>query len=290
MIDSDTMTQYARTTWRLVLTPPASGAWNMAVDEAILEAAVRGSAPPTLRLYAWEPPCLSLGYAQAIDDVDLQRLSARGWQLVRRPTGGKAILHTDELTYSVAGPAEEPRLSGGVLESYRRLSQALLLALSLLGAPVAANPQANPLPGSDPKGAVCFEVPSNYEITAHGKKLIGSAQSRRLGGVLQHGSLPLYGDLTRITQVLTFPDEASRLRAAERLLQRAVTLEQVLGAAPGWEKAAQALTRGFAQALNLTLVESALTPGEIARAEQLVEEKYGNRAWTERLGSSEPQG
>jgi lipoate-protein ligase A len=262
----------------------------MAVDEAILEASVRGDAPATLRLYAWEPPCLSLGYAQDSGDADLPRLSGHGWQLVRRPTGGKAILHTDELTYSVAGPAHDPHLFGGVLESYRRLSQALLLALSFLGASAAASPQANPPPGSDPKGPVCFEVPSNYEITANGKKLIGSAQSRRLGGVLQHGSLPLHGDLSRITQVLVFQDETARQQAAERLLRRAITLEQVLGVAQNWQTAAQAFLRGFEQALNLEFIESALTPGEEARAAQLAAEKYGNAAWTNRLASSESQG
>ncbi len=281
---------YPRTTWRLVITPPASGAWNMAVDEAILEAAVRGEVASTLRLYAWEPPCLSLGYAQEYSDADLPQLSALGWQLVRRPTGGKAILHTDELTYSVAGPADEARLSGGVLESYRRLSDALLLALSFLGAQASAHPQAGPLSTSDAKGPVCFEMPSNYEITANGKKLIGSAQSRRLGGVLQHGSLPLYGDLARITRVLVFASEISRRQAAERLLQRAATLEQVLGSALDWQTAAQAFASGFEQALNLELLTSPLTPGESERANQLVQEKYGNQAWTGRLSSLKPQG
>jgi lipoate-protein ligase A len=94
--------------WRLLVTPPARGAWNMAVDEAILEAVGRGASLPTLRLYAWEPACLSLGYAQPIGDVDQPRLRARGWDLVRRPTGGRAVLHTDELTYSVIAPPGEP--------------------------------------------------------------------------------------------------------------------------------------------------------------------------------------
>src|SRR5512140_660191 len=102
--------------WRVVRTPAAPGAWNMAVDEAILEFAARGAVLPTLRLYAWDPPCLSLGYAQPSSDVDLETLRRRGWDLVRRPTGGRAILHTNELTYSVSGPQHEPRLAGGVLE------------------------------------------------------------------------------------------------------------------------------------------------------------------------------
>jgi lipoate-protein ligase A len=230
--------------WRLIHTPPAPGAWNMAVDEAILEASARRDVPPTLRLYAWQPACLSLGYAQPVADADRQALATLGWGLVRRPTGGRAILHTDELTYSVSGPQSEQRLAGGVLESYRILSQALLHALRLLGIPAqalekqeeatAAQPSANPVPGGTDRepthdqNPVCFEVPSNYEITVQGKKLIGSAQARRKGSVLQHGSLPLYGDLARITWVLDFHTSAQREQAAQRLLARATTIEAVL--------------------------------------------------------------
>src|SRR5512138_3756407 len=208
--------------WRLLIMPARRGAWNMAVDEAILEAIGRGDFPATLRLYAWEPACLSLGHAQPFSDVDCARLQAHGWDVVRRLTGGRAILHTDELTYSVTGSTEEPVLAGGVLESYNRLAQALLLAVKDLGLPVEmkegkANDSAVPNP-------VCFEVPSTYEITVGGKKLIGSAQARKKEGVLQHGSLPLTGDLTRICQALTFEQEARRTEAANRLLARATTV------------------------------------------------------------------
>src|SRR5512143_1238392 len=115
--------------WRLLITPPAHGAWNMAADESILEHIGRGESLPTLRLYAWEPACLSLGHAQPFADVDMTRLRQRGWEVVRRATGGRAILHTDELTYSVIAPNDETRLAGTVLESYNRLAQALLLAV-----------------------------------------------------------------------------------------------------------------------------------------------------------------
>ncbi|MEJ2486788.1 MAG: lipoate--protein ligase family protein, partial [Anaerolineales bacterium] len=182
--------------WRLLLTPEAPGAWNMAVDEAILEAATHREVLPTLRLYAWNPPCLSLGYAQPISDVDESRLEKFGWDLVRRPTGGRAILHTDELTYSVCGPEDEPVLAGDILSSYKRLSSAILAAIEQIGISVQALPQEKNANSKSPE-PVCFEVPSNYEITADGKKLVGSAQARRQGGVLQHGTLPLYGDLTR---------------------------------------------------------------------------------------------
>src|SRR5271169_6015035 len=112
-------------TWRLLITPPARGARNMAVDESILEHIGRGASLPTLRLYSWQPPCLSLGHAQPFADVDVPRLNARGWEVVRRPTGGRAILHTDELTYSVIAPTNERRVAGSLLESYNRLARAL---------------------------------------------------------------------------------------------------------------------------------------------------------------------
>ena len=108
---------YSSEQWRLLITSPASGAWNMAVDEALLEAVGSNQSLPCLRLYAWEPPCLSIGYAQPFADIDRSRLADFGWDWVRRPTGGRAILHADELTYSVIAPLDEPRVSGSVLES-----------------------------------------------------------------------------------------------------------------------------------------------------------------------------
>lgn len=274
---------FEKATWRLLHTPPASGAWNMALDEAILEATGQGLVPPTLRLYAWEPPCLSLGYAQPFADADQHALAQHGWDLVRRPTGGRAILHTDELTYSVSAPPTEPRIAGSVLESYHRLAQALLNALHLLAVPAEAEEKYSLPEGANPKGPVCFEVPSNWEITVDGKKLIGSAQVRRQMGVLQHGSIPLVGDLARITQALSFPDEAARAEAATRLLARASTVETALGRVVSWEETAKALEAAFAQTLNLVLVREEITAGETDRAGMLVNEKYGNLEWTGRI-------
>lgn len=268
-------------TWRLLLTPPAPGAWNMAVDESILEAIGRSESLPTLRLYAWHPACLSLGHAQPFADVDLARLRERGWDVVRRATGGRAILHTDELTYSVIGSAQEPVLTGGVLESYNRLAQALLLAVKNLGLPVEmkeGKTNDNPLPNP-----VCFEVPSTYEITVSGKKLIGSAQARKKEGVLQHGSLPLIGDLTRICQALVFEDEPARANAARRLLARATTVESALGRAVTWDTASEAFIHAFEMQLGLCFEKGELSESEARRADELVTEKYAHPSWTERM-------
>jgi len=269
------------TTWRLITTSPARGAWNMAVDEALLEHAERGEVLPTLRLYAWNPPCLSLGRAQPFADVDVSRLQANGWEVVRRMTGGRAILHTNELTYSVSGPADEPRLAGSILESYNRLAGALLAAVRDLSLPVEMKEDKAESNGTP--NPVCFEVPSTYEITVNGKKLIGSAQARRKEGVLQHGSLPLTGDLTRICQALVFPDEAARETAMQRLLARATTVESVLGQEVAWETAKQAFVRAFEAQLELEFETGELLESELSRAEELVHEKYAHPEWTERI-------
>ena len=269
------------TLWRLLITSPARGAWNMAVDESILEHIRYGDSLPTLRLYAWDPACLSLGHAQPFSDVDVNRLKERGWHVVRRATGGRAILHTDELTYSVIAPDDEPRVAGGVLESYNRLAQALLLAVKDLNLHVEmkqgkADENGTPNP-------ICFEVPSAYEITVDGKKLIGSAQARKKEGVLQHGSLPLTGDLARICEALVFENESAREDASKRLLARAATVESVLGRAVNWETAAQAFIHAFEAQLGLSLKRGELSESESRRADELVKEKYDHPSWTERV-------
>ena len=268
--------------WRLLVTPPARGAWNMAADEAILHHIGRGDSPPTLRLYAWTPACLSLGFAQPFADVDTQRLHARGWEVVRRVTGGRAILHTDELTYSVIAPNDEPRVAGTVLESYNRLAQALLLAVKLLDVPVKMEESVEQNINSR-HNPVCFEVPSTYEITVDGKKLIGSAQARKKEGVLQHGSLPLTGDLTRICEALAFENEAAREDASKRLLERATTVERALGRGVGWEEARQAYVRAFEAQLGIQFEEGELSESESKMTDRLVEEKYAHPSWTERV-------
>jgi lipoyl(octanoyl) transferase len=278
------------TLWRLLITPPARGVWNMAVDESILIHIGRGESLPTLRLYAWTPACLSLGYAQPFRDVDTNRLKERGWEVVRRVTGGRAILHTDELTYSVIAPNDEPRVAGTVLESYSRLAQALLLAVRNLELDVEIKDDVTQdtilslsKDGILRNNPVCFEAPSTYEITVDGKKLIGSAQARKKEGVLQHGSLPLTGDLARICQALAFEYESAREEASKRLLSRATTVQSALGREVAWETATQAFIHAFEAQLGLSFEEGELSESEFKRAEELVKEKYDHPSWTERV-------
>ncbi|MBL8154142.1 MAG: lipoate--protein ligase family protein [Anaerolineae bacterium] len=268
--------------WRLIDDQPAPGAWNMAVDMAILEAVAAGESLPTLRLYAWNPACLSLGYGQRIADVDHERLLERGWDIVRRPTGGRAILHTDELTYSVALPVADDLAAGTVVESYRRLSRALMSGLEYLGAQLESKPAAQA--AGYHLGPVCFETPSHYEITWAGRKLVGSAQVRRAGGVLQHGSVPLVGDIGRIVDALAYPDEHEREAARAQVRARATSLTEALGQDVFFSQVSAALVMGFQSALQVDFVETAAQPtvSEIARARQLHAEFFAHPPWTSR--------
>src|SRR6202162_4119500 len=197
------------TAWRLLLDPPASGAWNMAVDEVLLDGVANGSAPPTVRFYEWAPPCLSLGYFQAFEVVDVDGCRRLGVDVVRRPTGGRAILHDRELTYRVALPLRLLGDDGGVLPSYHRLSLALECGLKRLGVPVVLAPEAAAQASPD-HGPVCFDQPAAHEILLDGRKLVGSAQVRRATAILQHGSILIEPRIERLLACLRLPDGPAR--------------------------------------------------------------------------------
>jgi lipoate-protein ligase A len=282
MIIDDPVTNKEPAYWRLIINSPCDGAWNMAVDEAILESVVKKKNPPTLRLYAWNPYCLSLGHAQPVADVNIPALKEKGWGLVRRPTGGRAIFHADEITYSVIAPIEEPRVQGTLLESYKRLSKALLAALNFLEIQADSKPKdkayrrtlINP---------ICFESPSDYEITSNGKKIIGSAQARRLQGVLQHGSIPLFGDITRITLLLNYTSSAEQSEAKINLLYKAGTVKDIIHKQISWLVFSDAVIKGFSKELNIIFIRAHLSDGEINRAKELVQNKFALDEWTFRL-------
>ena len=252
----------------------------MAIDAAILAAVELEDVPPTLRLYRWDPPCLSLGYSQPYSDINEKQLLSKGWDVVRRPTGGRAILHIDDLTYSVIGPRTDPRLEGGLLQSYQRLSEALSESIQILGLLVEVHTGNNAQVLNQP---VCFENPSEFEITVDGKKIIGNAQSRKKGGILQHGTLPLTRDLARITEVLHYRTPEERGQAANQLLQKAATVETLLGKEVSWDEAAQAFQTGFQKVLNINLIDSGLTVKEKEQAALMAKTQFGNINWTRQI-------
>jgi lipoate-protein ligase A len=274
---------YPAATWRLIVDDaPRSGAANMAADQAIAEACAAGASLPTVRFYRWAPPAVSLGRHQPLAEIDADAVAARGYEVVRRPTGGRAILHIDEFTYSVAAPDSDPRMAGGVMDAYLRISNALMAGLRALG--VAADKAPGSVRVGKDVSAACFEAPSAYEITAGPRKLMGSAQSRRAGYVLQHGSLPLVGDITRLIDVLNLDaDAAAALRRG--LAARACTLAEALGVADddplvAFASVCAAMRQGFEQSLNLQFKVSQLTPAELRRTAVLIREQFANPAWT----------
>lgn len=255
------------TPWRLLDTPPAHGVWNMAVDAALM-ASVRDGAPPSLRFYRWDPPCLSLGRNQpARDRYDLDLLRARGFEVVRRPTGGRAVLHHRELTYSVAvreGVLGSPR------ECYAVINRALVAGLRGLGVPARLQPRTGrraPVPSLAP----CFREPTEGEVVVGARKLVGSAQWREGGVILQHGSLLLAGDQGEVRELAldALPGEG----------EAPTSLAELCDPVPPWERIVEALAAGWEETTGTVLRPDGLTPEERERAAALAE-RYADPAWT----------
>jgi lipoate-protein ligase A len=265
--------------WRLVDTGFLSGPENMAIDEAIMRAHGRGEVPPTLRFYGWRPAAVSIGYFQSMQaEIDLEAVKAGGFGYVRRPTGGRMIFHHMEITYSVT--IREELLPGGVIETYRELSQGLLEGLRILGAQPALSGGEEDPRRKDPGGfhTACFDTPSAYELTVDGRKIAGSAQTRKDGVILQHGSILLDMDVDLLFRLMRVPPgQEERLKA--RFRAKATSLYEALGRQVSYEEAREAFTCGFARGLGLTLTPGTLTPAERAEAEALVREKYGHDGW-----------
>lgn len=268
--------------WRFLNTRFGNAFFNMAVDEAVLCAVTHGSVPPTLRIYGWTPPAVSFGYAQRIArEVDLDRCRALGIDVVRRPTGGRAVLHWNELTYSVVCPGSDPRLGGALLEAYRKISAGLVAGLAHLGAHARFESRRQPLPS--PRGETvtlpCFSTAAQYEVTLQGKKLIGSAQ-RRIGPMLlQHGSLLIGPEHKRIVDLLPCGHEDVQVRFLRELDRGTTSLEEALGRPVSFDEVADAVRTGFREALGIDFVGASQTPAEEADTERLMAEKYRTDAW-----------
>jgi lipoate-protein ligase A len=260
-------------TFRLLVTGPLDGAANMALDEVLLLSRLHDDAPPTLRFFAWDPPTVSLGYGQPLDGgVDLAAAARMGLGVVRRPTGGSAILHEGpdlELTYSVTARAGDFEGADDLLATYRWIGRALEAGLSALGAPVAMV-SAQP---SDPRSmpAFCFARTGSYELEAGGLKVVGSAQRRQGAGFLQHGAVMLGADPARLARV--FP-------GARDPLAGMTTLEAVLGRRPSFDETQAALADGFRRVHGIDLTPGSLTEEESRQMDALARDKYGSADWT----------
>lgn len=250
--------------WRVLDTGAGSGAWNMALDHALAAECPDGTA--TLRLYRWNGPTVSFGRNEpARDRYDAEEAEARGVTFVRRPTGGRAVLHHRELTYSVVLPL---RALGGPRAAYRRISRGLVRGLSSLGVP--ATLAGEDAPALRPSAGPCFRVPAEGEVVHGGRKLVGSAQARIQGALLQHGSL-LLADDQALLEALRRGDRDGAPPPA--------TLGEALHRTPGWAELVEALAGGLEEEAGGTWDAAAPTAGEEAAAAAL-QERYRSPEWT----------
>lgn len=264
--------------WRFFDTGPAPGPFNMALDEAMLTAHSEGLVPPTLRVYAWERPTLSLGYAQGRHspaslrrDVAplLERCRRAGLEVVRRPTGGRAILHHLEITYSVVIGVSLLGSESSITRSYRFLCAGVVAAFRSLGiqAEFSAGREDSP-PLAEPVPRMCFALASRSDVVVKGAKAVGSAQARRNGVLLQHGSIPLRYDEALQTAIFgqTFRQSLQK--------GRITSLEQEVGRPLAYEEVAQAVKQGFESVFGGQPLEASPTESELTLGRLLAAEKY----------------
>lgn len=238
----------------------------MAVDRAILAEVEAGNSPPTLRLYGWNPPCISLGHSQkAEDELDADAVAAAGFDVVTRPTGGRAVLHIDELTYSVIAPFDAAPWCATQAQSYRVISQALAQVLAQEGVGVSLD-RGYPVEKPQHLRAMtpCFSSTARSEVVWGERKVIGSAQRRFRSAFLQHGSILVSEGHRRIVECLRLDGER-RKQYLEILDRNAVSLERILGRRVAWTAVAEGFLLKLAAALGVEGEMRGLTDGEIAR-------------------------
>ena len=285
--------------WRLLRTGHNSGVWNMAVDEAIMIHVAKKVVPPTFRLYGWVPPALSLGRLQSFErDVDPDSCRSLGVDVVRRPTGGRAVLHDNEVTYSFIISEDDPLLPPDLRDSFYLATEGIVKGLALLGieAEIQGRQGAGSLadayrrelqgrraPDQSVQSGACFDSPSWYEVVAGSKKLVGSAQARLKGVFLQHGSVLITLGADKVCRVLRYDDPDARDQASTQLLEHATSIEAILGRSVSFREVEEAVISGMQNHISpIELVEGQLLPEELSSAKDLIAKKYGADTWTKR--------
>ncbi len=265
--------------WRLIKDTYHTGFMNMAIDEAIMIAHREGLVPPTIRFYQWSPPAVSLGYFQDLKkEIDVDSCRNLGIDIVRRPTGGKAVLHDKELTYSFTIRENHPLVNNSILETYKKISGGIIKGLFYLGVTADLVPlrEKSKIHHSDLK-SICFSVPSQYEVQVEGKKIVGSAQVRKREIVLQHGSLLIELEKDKLFSVFNFPSTQIRERLKTKF--NATSLEEILKRKITFSELSAILPRGFEKEFGVKLLEGQITEEEEKISQELLENKYLTYEW-----------
>lgn len=250
--------------FRLIDTGCSSASLNMAIDDALLKSKL-----PVLRFYGWKPAGLSLGYFQDIKGIDVRNCRKLGVEIVRRLTGGNAILHDKELTYSFI--IDEKEMSKRVVESYKKISSGLLYGLRNLGLKAEMNKAVE----KGDKSAVCFNDPSWYEILVGRKKIVGSAQKRIDGKLLQHGAILIDVDVEKYCSL--FNNCNGEL--INKVKERVTSINDELKKKIDYNHVKQSMIKGFEKALNIEFEEGELTRNELEIAKKLERNKYSTDKW-----------
>jgi len=250
--------------WRLHMDAAAAGSWNMALDHALAETLRVGTG--VVRFYAWDPFTISFGRNEPARGLyDVAAAGREGLAFVRRPTGGRAVLHAHEVTYCVVAPVHT---LGGVRAAYRRINEGLVEGLCALGMPAEVSAGGAALA---PDAGPCFQLPAPGEVVFEARKLVGSAQVRVGQALLQHGSVILRGDQSPLTRLTG--------RGLDDPVPPA-TVEDAMGETMDPHRVAEALARGLRLALGGEWDEGSYLPGELEAARRLQGERYGRETWT----------
>jgi lipoate-protein ligase A len=246
--------------WRLLLTGANTAAKNMAIDRAVLVVNSKGKVPPTVRFYEWTPPAISIGYFQSlVEEVDLKMCDKHGVDYVRRITGGGAVLHENELTYSIVIPGSHKKIPKNIMDSYGRICDAII------------------------KGLKNLEVESVYkpinDIITDGKKISGSAQTRKHKTVLQHGTVLMDVDVEKMFSLLKVPNEKIRDKIISDVKDRVTSIKHVLGKDIPFKDTTDAMKKGFEEEFNVKLVKGKLTEEETKLTKHFEKECFGSKEW-----------
>jgi len=249
--------------WRLLQTGFNNAFMNMAVDKAILHANSKGLVPPTVRFYGWKPPAISIGYFQSLEEeVDIDACKRFGVDYVRRITGGGAVFHEYELTYSIVIPESHPEIPKNIMESYGRICGALMKGLKHLG-------------------IESEYVPIN-DIVVKGKKISGNAQTRKMQTVLQHGTILLDVDVDKMFSLLRVPNEKIKDKLIADVKERVTSIKHVLGKTIAFNVVVEAMKKGFEEEFQVELIDGELTLEEKKLAKKFEKEIFSNREWNHR--------
>lgn len=246
--------------WRYLVTKGNSAAKNMAIDRAVLVASSEGKVPPTVRFYTWSPPAISIGYFQGIsEEIDLEKCKELGVDYVRRITGGGAVFHEDELTYSIVVPEDHPQIPKNIMESYGRICGAVMKGLKN-------------------QGIDSVYAPIN-DIISGGRKISGNAQTRKLKTVLQHGTVILDVDVEKMFSILRVSDEKIRDKMISDVKQRVTSVKHILGKYVSFDDSVDAMKKGFEEEFNVKLVSGSLTDYELGLSDKFEKEFFANHSW-----------